>query len=99
MENIEFELIQKALVVRHSHLISCGNFDDALKITKILFENQDEEGYFSISSENKSFLNYVLPKIISLKYYFLNWLKFDEIFGCLARIVNYKLIKIIKSRI
>ena len=44
--NEELELIQKALVIAHNHYVSCGNFDDALKITKLLSENQNEAGCF-----------------------------------------------------
>ena len=44
--NEELELIQKALVIAHDHYVSCGNFDDALKITKLLSENQNEAGCF-----------------------------------------------------
>ena len=44
--NEELELIQKALVIAHDHYVSCGNFDDALKITKHLSENQNQDGCF-----------------------------------------------------
>ena len=91
MSEQELELIQKALIIRHNSYISCGSFDDALKITKLLFENQDEAGRFSISSGNKDSEYYILQKIISVKNHLLSWLKVDELLGYVVRIVNCKL--------
>ena len=63
--NEELELIQKALVMAHNHYVSCSNFEDALKITKILSENQNEDGCFifnRLSENSYKFLNsYVSP--------------------------------------
>ena len=40
--NEELELIQKALVIAHQQYVSWGDFDGALKITRLLAENQDD---------------------------------------------------------
>ena len=42
----ELEVIQKALVIAHDYYSSRGKFDDALKISNLLAENQDGDGCF-----------------------------------------------------
>ena len=38
----DLEIIQKALVIAHQQYVSRGDFDGALKITRLLAENQDD---------------------------------------------------------
>ena len=38
----DLEIIQKALVIAHQQYVSWGDFDGALKITRLLAENQDD---------------------------------------------------------
>jgi len=59
--NEELELIQKALVITHDHYVSCGNFDDAFKITKLLSENQNEEGCFIFKQLSENPYNFLIP--------------------------------------
>ena len=63
----DLEIIQKALVIAHHHYVSLGNFDDALNITKLLFENQDEAGCFIFSNINENLINYLAPHIMATK--------------------------------
>ena len=65
--NEELELIQKALVIAHDHYVSCGNFDDALKITKLLSENQNEAGCFIFNKMSKNSYNFLAPVIMEVK--------------------------------
>ncbi len=37
------EIIHKALVIVHQKFVSWGNYDEALKITKLLAENLDDK--------------------------------------------------------
>ncbi len=64
--NEELELIQKALVIAHDHYVSCGNFDDALKITKLLSENQNEAGCFIFNKMNENSYNFLAPVIMEV---------------------------------
>jgi len=43
----EMEEIQKALVRSHSHFVSQGKFEDALKISNLLASNLNEDGNFN----------------------------------------------------
>ena len=43
----ELEDIQKALVISHNYYVSQGRYSDALKITSLLAELQDEDGCLS----------------------------------------------------
>ena len=43
----ELEEIQKALMISHNHYVSQGRYSDALKITSLLAELQDEDGCLS----------------------------------------------------
>ena len=43
----ELEEIQKALIISHNHYVSHGRYSDALKITSLLAELQDEDGCLS----------------------------------------------------
>ena len=36
------EIIHKALVIAHQQFVSWGNYDEALKITKLIAENLDD---------------------------------------------------------
>ena len=65
--NEELELIQKALVIAHDHYVSCGNFDDALKITKLLSENQNQDGCFIFNRSSKNPYNFLAPVIMEVK--------------------------------
>ena len=65
--NEELELIQKALVIAHDHYVSCGNFDDALKITKLLSENQNEAGSFIFNKMSENSYNFLAPVIMEVK--------------------------------
>ena len=77
--NEELELIQKALVIAHHHYVSLGNFDDALNITKLLFENQDEAGCFIFSNINENLINYLAPHIMATKSQAGNGANLDEL--------------------
>lgn len=46
----ESEEVQKALVKSHSYYVSQGKYDDALKITALLFRHQDKDGCFNIKN-------------------------------------------------
>ena len=65
--NEELELIQKALVIAHDHYVSCGNFDDALKITKLLSENQNEDGCFIFNRLSENSYKFLTPMKIEEK--------------------------------
>ena len=49
----ELEVIQKALVIAHDYYASRGKYDDALKITKVIYENLDKDGCFVLTAKNK----------------------------------------------
>ena len=51
--NEESEIIQKSLVIAHEHYASRGKYDDALKITKVIYENLDKDGCFVLTAKNK----------------------------------------------
>ena len=57
----ELEIIQKALVLAHGHCVSCSNFEEALKITKLLSENQNEEGCFIFKKLSENRYNFLIP--------------------------------------
>ena len=59
--NEELELIQKALVMAHNHYVSCSNFEDALKITKLLSENQNEDGCFIFNRLSENSYKFLTP--------------------------------------
>ena len=65
--NEELELIQKALVIAHNHYVSCGNFEDALKITKLLSENQNQDGCFIFNRSSENPYNFLAPVIMEIK--------------------------------
>jgi len=65
--NEDFELIQKALVITYNHYISRGNYNDALKITKILSENQNEDGCFNLYRSSENPYNFLTPVIMGVK--------------------------------
>ena len=79
--NEELELIQKALVIAHDHYVSCGNFDDALKITKLLSENQNEAGCFIFNKMSENSYNFLAPVIMEVKSKTDNSLKTDGLTG------------------
>ena len=54
----ELEVIQKALVIAHDYYASRGKYDDALKITKVIYENLDKDGCFVLTAKNKILNNY-----------------------------------------
>ena len=56
--NEESEIIQKSLVIAHEHYASRGRYDDALKITKVIYENLDKDGCFVLTAKNKILNNY-----------------------------------------
>ena len=56
--NEESEIIQKSLVIAHEHYASRGKYDDALKITKVIYENLDKDGCFVLTAKNKILNNY-----------------------------------------
>ena len=82
----DLEIIQKALVIAHHHYVSLGNFDDALNITKLLFENQDEAGCFIFSDTIENLKKYLLPQKILTKIPAVRWFKIDEILGNISRV-------------
>jgi len=51
--NEESEIIQKSLVIAHEHYASRGKYDDALIITKVIYENLDKDGCFVLTAKNK----------------------------------------------
>ena len=63
--NEESESIQKALVIAHQYYISLGNYNEALKITKLLSENQDESGCFIFANANRNFNSYFVRHLMS----------------------------------
>ena len=56
--NEDLEIIQKSLVIAHEHYASRGKYDDALKITKVIYENLDKDGCFVLTAKNKILNNY-----------------------------------------
>ena len=56
----ELEDIQKALVISHGYYVSQGKYDDALKITKVIYENLDKDGCFVLTAKNKIVNKYIL---------------------------------------
>ena len=66
--------------------VSFGNFDDALKITKLLSENQDEAGCFIFSDTIENLNKYLLPQKILSKIHAVRWFKIDEILGNISRV-------------
>ena len=54
----EIEDIQKALVIAHDYYASRGKYEDALKITKVIYENLDKDGCFVLTAKNKILNNY-----------------------------------------
>ena len=56
--NEDLEIIQKSLVIAHEHYASRGRYDDALKITKVIYENLDKDGCFVLTVKNKILNNY-----------------------------------------
>ena len=56
--NEDLEIIQKSLVIAHEHYASRGRYDDALKITKVIYENLDKDGCFVLTAKNKILNNY-----------------------------------------
>ena len=63
----ELELIQKALVIAHNHYVSCRNFEDALKITKLLSENQNEDGCFIFKRLSENPFNFLSPEQMKIR--------------------------------
>ena len=56
--NEDSDIIQKSLVIAHEHYASKGRYDDALKITKVIYENLDKDGCFVLTAKNKILNNY-----------------------------------------
>jgi len=56
--NEDSDIIQKSLVIAHEHYASRGRYDDALKITKVIYENLDKDGCFVLTAKNKILNNY-----------------------------------------
>ena len=79
--NEELELIQKALVIAHNHYVSCGNFEDALKITKLLSENQNQDGCFIFNRSSENPYNFLIPMIMEVKSQTDNCLNTDGLPG------------------
>ena len=50
--NEDSDIIQKSLVIAHEHYASKGRYDDALKITKVIYENLDKDGCFVLAATN-----------------------------------------------
>ena len=48
----ELEEIQKALMISHNYYVSQGRYSDALKITSLLAELQDEDGCLYFEERN-----------------------------------------------
>ena len=63
----EFEIIQKALVIAHNHYVSCGNFEDALKISNLLSENQDKDGCFIFDKFSANSFKFLSPEQIKVR--------------------------------
>ena len=51
--NEDLEIIHKSLVIAHQHYASKGKYVDALKITKVIYENLDKDGCFVLTAKNK----------------------------------------------
>ena len=79
--NEELELIQKALVIAHNHYVSCGNFKYALKITKLLSENQNQDGCFIFNRSSENPYNFLIPMIMEVKSQTDNCLNTDGLPG------------------
>jgi len=56
--NEDLEIIHKSLVIAHQHYASKGKYVDALKITKVIYENLDKDGCFVLTAKNKILNNY-----------------------------------------
>ena len=56
--NEDLEIIHKSLVIAHQHYALRGRYDDALKITKVIYENLDKDGCFVLTAKNKILNNY-----------------------------------------
>ena len=56
--NEDLEIIHKSLVIAHQHYASKEKYVDALKITKVIYENLDKDGCFVLTAKNKILNNY-----------------------------------------
>ena len=81
----ELEVIQKALVIAHDYYSSRGKFEEALKISNLLAENQDGDGCFKFVGRNEIQVNDSIRQNTMNEGQPGSWFQLDDALGLIPR--------------
>ena len=81
----ELEVIQKALVIAHDYYSSRGKFEDALKISNLLAENQDGDGCFKFVARIENLSNGSFHQNTMNEDQPGSWFQLDDALGLIPR--------------
>ena len=81
----ELEVIQKALVIAHDYYSSRGKFEDALKISNLLADNQDGDGCFEFVSRIENLTNGSFHQNTMIEDPPGSWFQLDDALGLISR--------------